>query len=328
MAASLTLITGDEPLLVSRAIDDAVETARGSDPNVSKVLIDAADDTAVDDFATAVQPSLFQEASIVIVANIDKSDDALQRALLEAIVHSSDEVHLICVHPGGVGGKALLTKIRELQPTEINCAQIRRGRAVTEFMAREFARHKRKVTPDAMEALYEAIGHDIAMLAGAISQLSADVTSDPIDVDDVRHYFIGTAEVTGFAISDSLWSRQPTEALAALRRADASGERSDVATVSALAMGVRSLIRLAGAPTGASDPDLARVVGAPPWKIKTLRGQLSKWRPGQLAAAVLRLANADAAVKGGLRRGESLSPEQKQLAVEKLVAEISAREEA
>lgn len=324
--SNLTLLAGDESILVSRAIDDVMRAARKQDPSTTKVVIDLAGDGAAGELANAVQPNLFGEASVVVCENLDKVDDDALAILTGVIAEQSEQITLVVVHPGGVGGKNALKAIRDAKPNEIACTEVRKGRAVIDFMAKEFTSHKRKVTADAVEAVYESVGHDMGMLVAAISQLCVDVESDPIGVDDVRTYFAGAADVSGFEIADALWARKPNDALIGLRQSLTSGDRSDVATVSALAMGLRSMIRLAGAPRGAADAELARTVGAPPWKIKTIRGQLNRWRPGQLAAAVLRLSAADAAVKGGLRRGDALDPEQKLFAVERLVVDISARE--
>lgn len=324
--ARLTLITGDEHLLVSRAIDDVMSTARSVDPSATKVVIDLSSGEAAAEFSNAVQPNLFGESSVLVLENLDKIDDDSLAILTDVISDTPENITLVAIHPGGVGGKAVLKLVRDAKPNEVSCTEVRKGKAVIEFMAKEFSARKRKVTPGAVDAVYESVGHDMGMLVAAISQLCADVESDPIDVEDVRQYFMGAADVSGFSIADMLWARQPTEALTGLRQSLASGDRSDVATVTAMAMGLRSMIRLAGAPRGAADAELARTVGAPPWKIKAIRGQLQRWRPGQLAGAVLRLSAADAAVKGGLRRGESLDPEQKLFAVERLVVEISAKD--
>lgn len=321
-----TLLVGDESILVSRAIDDVMRAARAVDPATTKVIVDLAGEGAVGELANAVQPNLFGEASVLVCENLDRIDDDALALLLSVIAEQPDQVSIVVVHPGGVGGKKALTSVRDAKPVEVACIEVRKGRAVIEFMSKEFSSRKRKVTADAVEAMYESVGHDMGMLVAAISQLCVDVESDPIDVADVRQYFAGAADVSGFEIADALWARKPTDALVGLRRSLTAGDRSDVATVSALAMGLRSMIRLAGAPRGAADAELARTVGAPPWKIKAIRGQLQRWRPGQLAAAVLRLSAADAAVKGGLRRGDALDPEQKLFAVERLVVEISARE--
>jgi DNA polymerase-3 subunit delta len=74
-------------------------------------------------------------------------------------------------------------------------------------------------------------------------------------------------------------------------------------------------------PPGASEADIAREAGVPPWKVKVLRRQWSRWSGDQrrLAAAAVALAEADAAMKGGVGQGTSLDAEQKLLALEILV---------
>jgi DNA polymerase III subunit delta len=131
--------------------------------------------------------------------------------------------------------------------------------------------------------------------------------------------------VSGFQVSDAIWERRTEDALRSLRWTAETGDRSRIgpATVGAIASGLRGLIRYAGAPRG-SEADVARAAGVPPWKVKVLRQQLGRWRPDQLAAAVVRLSAADAAVKGGLREGENLDPVQKLLELERLVLEVTA----
>ena len=46
------------------------------------------------------------------------------------------------------------------------------------------------------------------------------------------------------------------------------------------------------------DADLAREVGVPPWKIRTLRDQAKGWSDDGLVAAIRAVAQADADVKG------------------------------
>jgi DNA polymerase-3 subunit delta len=46
------------------------------------------------------------------------------------------------------------------------------------------------------------------------------------------------------------------------------------------------------------DADLARDVGAPPWKLRVMREQLRSWDEDGLATAVRAVATADAEVKG------------------------------
>ena len=87
--------------------------------------------------------------------------------------------------------------------------------------------------------------------------------------------------------------------------------------MAAVAGSVRQLIALSACPPGLSDADVARQVGAPPWKVRILRSQARRWTPTQLAQAVTLLADLDARVKGGLREGEQLDAAQKVHALER-----------
>jgi DNA polymerase-3 subunit delta len=71
-----------------------------------------------------------------------------------------------------------------------------------------------------------------------------------------------------------------------------------VLVTSAMAGGLRGLAKYTAAPTGLREADLAREVGVPPWKLKSLRQQTKGWTAGGLAAAIQAVAQADADVKG------------------------------
>jgi DNA polymerase-3 subunit delta len=86
-------------------------------------------------------------------------------------------------------------------------------------------------------------------------------------------------------------------AMEQLRWALATGV-APVLTTSALASGVRGLGKLITAGTGQREADLAREVGVPPWKLKSMRSQARGWDQGGLATALKVIAVADADVKG------------------------------
>ena len=65
-----------------------------------------------------------------------------------------------------------------------------------------------------------------------------------------------------------------------------------------MAASARSLARYLGASRGARDGDLARDLGVPPWKVRTVREQSRAWTPEGIAAAVRAVAVADADIKG------------------------------
>ncbi len=324
----ITLAIGAETVLVERAVRAVSTAARRADPSVQRSVIDGGDDRAAHELREAAAPNLFGDGGVVVIEGIDGADDQLARAVREVIADQSDNVFLVFTHPGGNKGKALLDDLKAAGAQVVDCQPLKRGKATTEFINHEFASRKRRATSDAVVALYEAIGQDLGLLGSAVSQLCSDVEVNPIGADDVRDYFAGVAGISGFSIADAVWERRYAEALRMLRQAMLSSDAGRVgpSTVSSLASGLRSLVRVGGMPPGASEADIAREVGVPPWKVKTLRNQWSRWSGDQrrLAASVVALADADGAMKGGVREGSSLDAEQKLLALEILVATTAA----
>jgi len=71
-----------------------------------------------------------------------------------------------------------------------------------------------------------------------------------------------------------------------------------VLVTSALASGLRGLGKLITASPGLGDTELAREVGVPPWKLKSMRPQARGWDQSGIAQALKAVAGADAEVKG------------------------------
>jgi DNA polymerase-3 subunit delta len=324
----LTLAIGSETLLIDRAVLRVSAHARSMDPTAQRTVISASDESAAYAVREATAPNLFGDGGVVVVTGIDAADDALAKSLREVIVDLPDNVYLVLTHPGGVKGKALLDALKASGAEVVDCAPVKKGKSTLDFLSREFASHRRKATSGALAALYESIGQDLGLLAGAVSQLVSDVDANPIDVDDVKDYFAGVADVSGFVISDLVWERRYAEAMRSLRQAMLTSEPGRIGPMatSSLASGLRSLVRVGGMPPGASPAVVAKEAGVPTWKVDALRRQWSRWSGDQrrLAAAVVALADTDGAVKGGVLEGSSLDPEQKLLALERLVAATSA----
>ena len=323
-APRLTLAIGAESVLVDRAVRSVTAAVRKASPEVQRTVIDAGDDSAAHRLREAAAPNLFGDTTIVILEGIDAADDALATAIRELLDDPASEAYLVFTHPGGMKGKALVDAIRKAGAEVIDCPTLKKGKATVDFLTKEFARHGRKATPDGVAALYEAVGHDLGLLVSAVSQLSADAEVDVIDAEAVRQSFVGVAEVSTFTISDAFWDRRYAEALRSLRQAMlvSDGPRVGVTTVSSLASGLRTLVRVGGMPPGTSDADIAREAGVPPWKVSQLKRQWARWSGDQrrIAASAVALADADGAMKGGVREGSSLDVEQKLLALEILVA--------
>ena len=330
--ARITLARGGEQALVDRAVVATVAAIRSSAPAADRVEVDAATEDAATDLRYACAPTLFGEDVIVLITNLQAGDDAFGQALQETLADPRDSVWLIAHHDGTAGGKKFLEMLRGAGAVEIECLTIKKGKRTIEVLNQEFTRHRRRATADAVTVLYESVGHDLPMLFAAVSQLVADLPQDPITEEDVRSYFAGVADVAGWQIADHVWNRLPAQALESVRHAAATGNDSSVGVMSVLAMtsALRDIIRVGGMGPGASEADVARELGLPPWKVGGLKRQWSRWSGDQrrLAASVVELADAEAQMKGGLQPGQALEPEQKMFLLEQLVVETSRKREA
>lgn len=332
VSLTITLITGSEEVLVRQALDEARAEARdreGADPD--RRTVSAADESAVPALAEALGPTLFDEPALVIVTDADQIGDGLWRIIDSAIAEPPPGVSLVVVHPGGVKGKKYLTALRGAGAKEVPCAALKKGRQTEDFLAAEVRRRGRKATPGAIHALYESIGHDVALLLGAIAQLCSDVESGPIDEEAVARYFVGVADVQGYRVSDAVWDRRPVEALRDLRWMSESSGRAGVgpAVTAMLGTGLRSLVRVQGLPPTMSDAEALQETGIRfDWQLRNARSRAKRWRADRLALAVVGLADLDVAVKGGLREGESRDVDQKLHDMESYVVRTASRSDS
>ena len=114
----------------------------------------------------------------------------------------------------------------------------------------------------------------------------ADSEGGRLTADQVRRYFAGRSEVTSFAVADAALAGRTGVAMEQLRWALSTGV-APVLVTSALAAGVRGLGKLVCA-GGQPEADLAREVGVPPWKLKSMRAQARGWDTAGLARALRR----------------------------------------
>lgn len=322
----LTLVVGEEDLLVERAVSGAVAAARGgpeisADPAraagpashvdapagvagagyVSPVHDVAAGELALGDLAELTAPSLFGGECVVVVRGAQDASKEVAGELTGLAADLPSDVTLVITHVGGVKGKALLVALTKQDARVVECPKITRLADRVAFVRGEFRRFGRTVDESGVRALLDAVGTDLRAVAAACSQLAADTEGTVTEAVVVR-YYRGRADTTGFAVADRAVEGKLADALELLRWALAVGV-APVLITSALAQSVRLIGRVASAPRGSSDAELASEIGAPPWKIDVARRQARGWTPDGIARALAVVAEADAAVKG-----ESTSP--------------------
>ncbi len=242
-------------------------------------------------------PSLFSSTRCVVVRSLENLPDESVEGVLAYAADPVEEVALVLVHGGGPKGSGVLTKLRKLDTvTEAKSTELRPSEFAG-FAINEVRLHGSTMDNVAAENLVLSVGHDLRSLAAAAHQLVNDFPGEPITPERVKRYFGGRAEAKSFAVADAaLWGRRDV-ALEELRWA-LDGGTAPVLVTSAFAAGARGVARYKSAPRGLREADLAREVGVPPWKLRTIRDQSRGWSDGGVAHAIIAIAVADADIKG------------------------------
>jgi len=292
----VTLVTGKEEFLNERTVQAVRAAVRAYDGEAELADTPAAD-LSLATLGELAAPSLFSSIRCVVVRGLENLPEESVQGVLDYAAAPADEVALVLVHGGGPKGSGVLTKLRKLASvTESKSGELRPSE-LPAFVASEVRSHGSSIDQEGAGFLVQAVGQDLRSLAAAAHQLTNDFAGGPIDVEKVQQYYGGRAEAKSFAVADAAFSGRRQAALEELRWA-LDGGTAAVLVTSAFAGGARGLARLKSAPGRMKEADLAREVGVPPWKLRTLRDQARGWSDVGIARAIRAVAQADADIKG------------------------------
>ncbi|MFN2522442.1 MAG: DNA polymerase III subunit delta [Mycobacteriales bacterium] len=295
LLSPLTLVVGDEELLVARAVSEVVRAAREADPDVDIRDLDGAD-VQLGDLDEVLSPSLFAERRVLVVRGVQDMSKDEAAELLAYAAAPLDEVTLVVVHAGGAKGKALLAPLTAVANRTVSAAKVTKPAERRDFVRGELRVDGRLVEEEAVARLLEAVGNDLRELASAAEQLLSD-TDGAITAEVVARYHRGRAEGSGFAVAERAVEGDLAGALE-LVRWWGMVKLEHVLVTSAMASTLRAMAMVASAgrsPAGV----LAGQLGMPSWKVEKTQRQVRGWRPEALVAAFQAVAKADADVKGG-----------------------------
>ena len=292
----VTLVTGKEEFLNERTVAAVRDAVRRHDASAEISETGAAGLTLAE-LGEMSAASLFSSIRCVVVRSLENLPDESVDGLLDYAAAPVDDIALVLVHGGGPKGSGVLTKLRKLPGvTEVKSEEMRAS-DFPGFVTEEVRLHGATIDKDAATFLVSAVGQDLRSLAAAADQLTNDFPDEALTVEKVRKYFGGRAEAKSFAVADAaFWGRRRV-ALEELRWA-IDGGTAPVLVTSAFAGSARGLARYKSAPRGMREADLAREVGVPPWKLRTIRDQSRGWSDRAIAQAVRATARADADIKG------------------------------
>ena len=289
----LVLIQGAEALLADRAISEILSATEQA-----TVTTLTADEVELGTITDSLAPSLFGDARIVVIKEIQDLTAECSEEIIEYLANPDETLNLVLWHKGGVKGKALVDKVKKAGAQLIAVEAIKKDSDKAEFVRSEFKRLGRKISTEAVQALIDSLGSDLREIGGACSQLASDVAAGKlIDENDVADYQQGRIETTGYDVADAVLDGKTALALISLRNAINTGT-DPVLIVSAIAASIRTMAKVSGTSRGLKSFDLASQLGLPPWQIDKARRQLSGWSENALARSVIVLAQADADIKG------------------------------
>lgn len=292
----VTLVTGKEELLNERTVHAVRDAVRRHDQEAELSETQAGDLTLAT-LGELSAPSLFSSTRCVVVRAFEHLPEESVPGLLEYAATPVTDVALVLVHGGGAKGSGVLAKLRKIDTvTEARSSEVRPSE-LAGFVAAEVRALGSTIEDPAADALVNAVGHDLRALAAAAHQLTTDFPGETLTTERVKRYFGGRAEAKSFAVADAAFWGRPEAALEELRWA-LEGGTAAVLVTSAFASGARGVARYLSAPRGMREPDLAREVGVPPWKLRAVRDQSRGWSDGGIAHAIMAIARADADIKG------------------------------
>ena len=291
--AAVVLVGGPEDYIGARAMDRIRAQVRAVAPDVEITRLNAGSYTA-GSLAMNVSPSLFGEQKLIEVDGLEAMNDAFLADALKYVVQPEPEAFLVLRHGGGVRGKKLLDAVKAAGWPVVDCQPLKKDAEKIAFVTAEFRAASRRIDPDAVHALVNAVGAQLAELAAACSQLIADATTG-VDAAMVDKYYGGRVEATGFKVADAAMAGNGPLALSTLRHALATGA-DPVPIVAALASKLRSLAKVAGAQGSSSQ--IAKQLGMQPWLVEQAQREVRRWTPEGLVRSIQVTAEADAQVKG------------------------------
>jgi DNA polymerase III subunit delta len=179
-------------------------------------------------------------------------------------------------------------------------------RKLPEWVAEQFARAGAKADADACRALIDIVGDDLDELSTEIEKLSTWAAGDTVSVRNVEQMAAGRAETSIFSLTDA-WGRRDIGAV--LRSAEEIMERSHRPRSGELMRIIASLVNHVGrvrrcqklADEGIRPRDAAPRLKMHPFAAEKAFAQAANFSVEELGDALVRLAELDAAAKGGSR---------------------------
>lgn len=191
-----------------------------------------------------------------------------------------------------------------------------RPRSPSAWVAGEFKRLGIEVDPDAARALVDIVGDDVLTLSSEIEKIATWAAGRPVGIREVEALAVPAREVETWAVTDAWGARDLSAALAACEASLEQREPFSIAVSLASHVARVRAAQLLGE-EGLGTREIAKRLGLrSEFPARKALSHSQNYSRDELDAAIVRLAELDAAIKGASR----LSAE---LELERALAEVT-----
>ncbi len=315
---SVQLLSGDDPLLVSEAVDKAITEALGDEDRA--LALQQLDESSLRDpdgnwrltpLVNAAQTEPFLTSRRVVVGRhlarfSNKSDYSELLRLLEALPATT---RLVLVWERGVDPamnrlpplpKALTEAVTAAGGVSQNVTPPRGKSQASQWLRDQLGQSSLHFEPAAIKAIEHHVGAEHGSIVGLIRTLEGALgTEATVTADDVAVYGGDPGAVVPWELDDAIDRGDVSGALEVLHRQLAS--RHSLQLLAALAGRYQRMLRLDG--SGASNENEAAAIlemKGSTFPAKKLLGQSRRLGSDKLARAIRLLADADLSLRGAI----------------------------
>ena len=295
------VLVGTERLLIERVVDTVRKAVDSTGaPGLNIEVFDGKDLDAARVISAARTLPMMADTRLVLLRHVDAMTPTEQTNLAEYLADPCDSTCLL-VTATKLDGRAKLSKAAKKAGVLIEAKPLR-GRELREFIRAEATAREHKIAPEAIEALLDAVGDDLAAIDDAVERLSLFVgAGQRIDTDAV------TMCVTRIRV-ESIWSLVDAIGLKDRRKGVAAAQsllddrEPPLRLLAMVARQLRIVARMREALSeGLRPQDAAKRAGAPPFKAGDLTESARRFTADSLGDAFTLIAETDRALKGSKR---------------------------
>jgi DNA polymerase III delta subunit len=289
-------------------IDTALARLRRHFADESVEAVSAAETSAEEAVALCNAGSLFGDARLVLVGEVERWKAADVKAL-QAYLAAPAPATTLALAAGELRKDAPLAKACA-KAGDVLVYDVPK-RNLAQWVADRFRQLDARANAEACALLVQLVGDDPQALATEVEKLATWAAGEPIGEREVAELAVAFAETPTFALTDAWGRRDPAAALEASEvilereakpRCDTSARLA--ATLGSHLARVRSCQRLAA--EGVRPRDAAGRLKMHPFYAEKLFAQAGRFSPDELGDALVRLADLDLALKGDSRLASDL----------------------